>query len=86
MHLAVIFRVTGTLLTFFSLTFLLPAIIGYSYGENTTGTFGLAFVITLISGLALWLPLRHNRELRGSDGFLVTALFYIGLWRHAPWQ
>ena len=27
----------------------------------------------------LWLPLRGKRELRGGDGFLVTALFYLGL-------
>lgn len=79
MHLAVIFRVTGTLLTFFSFAFLLPAIVGLAYGENTVGTFGRAFIITLCSGLALWVPLRNNRELRGGDGFLITALFYLGL-------
>ncbi len=79
MHLAVIFRVTGTLLTIFSFTFLIPMLIGFGYGENTLSTFGLAFAITLVSGLALWLPLRGNRELRGGDGFLITALFYIGL-------
>lgn len=79
MHLAVIFRVTGTLLTIFSFTFLIPMLIGFGYGENTISTFGLAFAITLASGLALWLPLRGNRELRGGDGFLITALFYIGL-------
>ncbi len=79
MHLAVIFRVIGTLLTFFSFTFLIPGLLGLAYGENTTTTFGLAFIITLVVGLALWLPLRGNRELRGGDGFLITALFYIGL-------
>ena len=79
MHLAVIFRVTGTLLTIFSFTFLIPLLIGFGYGENTISTFGLAFAVTLVSGLALWLPLRGNRELRGGDGFLITALFYIGL-------
>ena len=79
MHLAVIFRVTGTLLTFFSLCFLIPVLIALIYDENTIGTFGLAFAITLISGLTMWLPLRGKRELRGGDGFLITALFYIGL-------
>ncbi|MEQ8692843.1 MAG: TrkH family potassium uptake protein, partial [Pseudomonadales bacterium] len=79
MHLAVIFRVTGTLLTFFSFTFLIPAIIALIYGEQTITTFLLAFVITLGVGLVLWLPLRGDRELRGGDGFLITALFYIGL-------
>ncbi|MEQ9452947.1 MAG: TrkH family potassium uptake protein [Pseudomonadales bacterium] len=79
MHLAVIFRVTGTLLTFFSFTFLIPAIIALIYGEQTITTFLLAFVITLGVGLVLWLPLRGDRELRGGDGFLITALFYVGL-------
>ena len=79
MHLAVILRVTGTLLTLFSFTFLIPAVIGLFYGEKTAGTFGLAFAITLTSGLVMWLALRDKRELRGGDGFLITALFYIGL-------
>ena len=79
MHLAVIFRVTGTLLTFFSFTFLVPAAIATYYGESMMTTFAMAFAITFLCGLALWLPLRGNRELRGGDGFLITALFYIGL-------
>ena len=79
MHLAVIFRVTGTLLTFFSFTFLIPALVAQIYGEKTLATFFLAFVITLGVGLTLWLPLRGNRALRGGDGFLITALFYVGL-------
>ena len=79
MHLSVIFRVTGTLLTFFSFTFLIPVVVAMIYGEDTINTFGLAFLITLVSGLAMWLPLRGKRELRGGDGFLITALFYIGL-------
>ncbi len=79
MHLAVIFRVTGTLLTFFSFTFLVPALIAMFYGEATTRTFAIAFAITLIAGLVMWLPLRGDRELRGGDGFLITALFYVGL-------
>jgi len=79
MHLAVIFRVTGTLLTCFSFTFLIPIIVAVIYDEATISTFLLAFAITITSGLVLWLPLRGNRELRGGDGFLITALFYIGL-------
>ncbi len=79
MHLAVIFRVTGTLLTCFSFTFLVPAVVALIYDEKTLSTFFLAFVITLTVGLAFWLPLRGKRELRGGDGFLITALFYIGL-------
>ena len=69
MHLSVIFRVTGTLLTFFSFTFLLPIIVALAFNEGNTNTFITAFFVTLICGLVLWLPLRGNRELRGGDGF-----------------
>ena len=41
--------------------------------------FLLAFVITLASGMALWLPMRDSRELRARDGFMITTLFYAGL-------
>lgn len=66
-------------MTFFSFTFLVPAAIAAYYGEPMTITFAMAFVVTFLCGLTLWLPLRGNRELRGGDGFLITALFYIGL-------
>ena len=79
MHLTVILRITGTLLTLFSFSFLLPALVALIYAEVTLLTFFSAFGITLVSGLILWLPLRGKRELRGGDGFLVTALFYLGL-------
>ena len=79
MHLTVILRITGTLLTLFSFSFLLPVAVALFFAERTLTTFLSAFAITLISGLVLWLPLRGKRELRGGDGFLVTALFYLGL-------
>ena len=82
MHLSVIFRVTGTLLTFFSFTFLLPIIVALAFNEGNANTFVTAFFVTLISGLALWLPLRGNRELRGGDGFLITALFLLLFFVH----
>lgn len=79
MHLTVILRITGTLLTLFSFSFLLPTAVALFVAESTHTTFFAAFAITLVSGLILWLPLRGKRELRGGDGFLVTALFYLGL-------
>jgi trk system potassium uptake protein TrkH len=79
MHLTVILRITGSLLTLFSFAFLMPVAVALFYEESTLETFFTAFAITLLSGLILWLPLRGKRELRGGDGFLVTALFYLGL-------
>ncbi|NCF43903.1 MAG: potassium transporter [Proteobacteria bacterium] len=79
MHLSVIFRVTGTLLTVFSATFMPPMLVALYFNEPTLGTFGTALLVTLACGLLMWLPLRGKRELRGGDGFLITALFYLGL-------
>ena len=39
MHLTVILRVTGTLLTLFSFAFLLPVVVALLYGEKTLSTF-----------------------------------------------
>ena len=79
MHLSVIFRVTGILLTLFSVTFLPPVLVALVFKEAMLSTFTAAFLLTLACGLLMWLPLRGRRELRGGDGFLITALFYIGL-------
>ncbi|MEZ5558554.1 MAG: TrkH family potassium uptake protein [Pseudomonadales bacterium] len=79
MHLPVILRVTGILLTLFSLALFFPVVVALIYGENTTPTFALAFAITLTTGAALTLSSRGQRELRSGDGFLITVLFYLGL-------
>jgi trk system potassium uptake protein TrkH len=79
MHLAVISRVTGILLSLFSLTLLVPVGVGLLYDEHVYPTFGVAFVVTIVCGLAMWLLPRDKRELRAGDGFLITVLFYLGL-------
>ena len=79
MHLPVIIRVTGVLLTLFSLTLLLPVLVAVYYKEQTVPTFALAFVVTIVAGLLMWRLPRGERDLRAGDGFLVTVLFYLGL-------
>jgi trk system potassium uptake protein len=79
MHLGVIIRVTGILLTLFSLTMLLPALVAVIYEEVALRTFGIAFAITLVTGVLMWFGSRDRRELRSGDGFLITVLFYVSL-------
>ena len=79
MHLAVILRITGMLLTLFSATLAMPLVVALIYGEQTKSTFALGFAVTVMTGLLLILVGRGKRELRSGDGFLITALFYLGL-------
>lgn len=79
MHLAVILRITGMLLTLFSATLAMPMVVALIYGEQTKSTFALGFAVTVMTGLLLILVGRGRRELRSGDGFLITALFYLGL-------
>ena len=87
MRAAVAFRVLGVLLTLFSVTMLVPAGVSLLYRDGAAPAFVSAFAITLVTGLACWLPVRRQRaELRIRDGFLVTVLFWavLGLYGAFP--
>lgn len=87
MRAAVAFRVLGVLLTLFSGTMLVPAGVSVLYRDGAAPAFVSAFAITLVTGLACWLPVRRQRaELRIRDGFLVTVLFWavLGLYGAFP--
>lgn len=80
MHPAATFRVLGVLLTLFSGTLFAPFGVSLFYRDGAANAFLLAFAITLVTGLACWLPVRKQRaELRIRDGFLVTVLFWAVL-------
>ncbi len=80
MHFAITARVLGVLLMIFSLTMLTPIAVASIYHENTSQTFLIAFAITLLVGLAFWLPSRNRTgELRTRDGFIVTVFFWLVL-------
>ncbi|WP_323846113.1 TrkH family potassium uptake protein [Microbulbifer magnicolonia] len=80
MRIAVIARVFGVLLTVFSLTLLPPIGVSLWYHDGTHTAFSAAFVITLVTGLFMWLPVHDLRqELRTRDGFVVTSLFWLVL-------
>ena len=80
MQLLVIQRILGLLLIIFSSALLPPILVGLYYGDGAVGAFSQAFVIILISGFMLFLPVRKQRkELRLRDGFLVVVLFWTVL-------
>ncbi|SDK43356.1 TrkH family potassium uptake protein [Microbulbifer yueqingensis] len=80
MRIAVIARVFGILLTVFSLTLLPPIGVSLWYDDGTHPAFSIAFAITLITGLFMWLPVHDLRqEMRTRDGFVVTSLFWLVL-------
>jgi trk system potassium uptake protein TrkH len=80
MRYASIARILGVLLMLFSTTHLPPLLIDLCYDESTWRPFALSFLVTLLTGSAIWWPFRqHKGDLRIRDGYLVTALFWIVL-------
>jgi len=87
MQRQVIQRVLGILLAWFSFTMLPPILVDYLYAEEAYFPFLMAFVITLVTGLLLWYPVRSYRDdLRLRDGFLIVVLFWtvLGLFGALP--
>ena len=80
MNWQVIQRIVGLLLMIFSITMLPPIIISLLFEDGIWASFLFGFILTIFSGLIIWLPVRHSgNELRLRDGFLVVALFWVVL-------
>lgn len=81
MNLIVVQRVLGLLLILFSLTLVPPVLVSFAFDDQRAWIpFGESFVITMVSGVVMWLPVRWARkELRVRDGFLVVAAFWVVL-------
>ncbi|WP_027858516.1 TrkH family potassium uptake protein [Marinobacterium jannaschii] len=87
MHYKVILRILGILLMIFSITMLPPVAISVSYDDGATLAFLSAFLITLMTGFFMWIPVYRVRDdLRTRDGFLITVLFWavLGLFGAFP--
>ncbi|MGN8197113.1 TrkH family potassium uptake protein [Salinisphaera sp. RV14] len=77
---AVVQRVLGVLLIFFSATMLLPVLIGLIYRDGAVAAFGTSFLIAFSTGVALWFPVRRvSRDMKIRDGFLIVSLFWTVL-------
>jgi trk system potassium uptake protein TrkH len=80
MHLTVVQRILGLLLMLYSITMLPPLAVALYFADGQALVFALALLITFCAGGIVWLPARGDqRELRLRDGFLVAAVFWLGL-------
>ncbi len=80
MQRLLIIRILGILLMIFSVTMLPPLFVSMIYGDGQGGAFVAGFIISLATGLLLFLPNKKVRgELRNRDGFLVVVLFWTVL-------
>ncbi len=80
MQLDMVQKIVGMLLAVFSLSMLPPVAISLYYQDHAIMPFIEAFMVTAITGLALWFPVRKKKkELRLRDGFLVVVLFWTVL-------
>lgn len=74
----VILRIVGLLLMVFSTTVIPPIVVSLWYQDTETSAFLNAFLVILLSGFIIWLPVRKlHRELRIRDGFIVVVLFWF---------
>lgn len=80
MHLTVVQRILGLLLMLYSTTLLVPIGVSFYFADGEAPAFMLALAVTFVTGLLTWFPARNDRrELRLRDGFLVAAVFWLGL-------
>ncbi|OZA79547.1 MAG: potassium transporter, partial [Halothiobacillus sp. 39-53-45] len=71
MQFIVVFRV---------LTFIPPWWVGWVMGDTDLVPFETSFLIAVLLGAALWLPLRgYRRELKLRDGLLIVVSFWVVL-------
>ena len=80
MQYRTIIRILGLLVALFSVTMIPPAIVSVIYEDGSGLPFLLAFLLCLITGLAIWYPNRsYKNDLRAKEGFLIVVLFWTVL-------
>ncbi|MGE0079942.1 MAG: TrkH family potassium uptake protein [Thiohalomonadaceae bacterium] len=78
MQLTIILRTLGILLVLFSASLLLPVLISAFYDDGELFHFAATLWVSLVAGLALWLPFRRcQRSLRNRDGFVIVGMFWL---------
>lgn len=73
-----VLHVLGSMLMMFSITYSLPMATSLIYGDGQFVDFVVAAVACLAAGMLLWaVTLRHKRELRSRDGFVLVTLGWV---------
>lgn len=80
MRFKVILRTLGVLLLLFSTTLVPPVVVSLVYQDGEFLHFFLTFVLALVTGLVLWLPL-HGQPyvIRNRDGFVIAAMMWLAM-------
>ena len=80
MKLSAVAKIMGLFLLLFSISMLPPILVNFIYHQTSSQEFYVAFFVTFVTGLILWIPFQHYHvELKVRDGFLVVVMFWIGL-------
>ena len=83
MHYKAVLKVVGILFAMFSISLLPPLAISFFSSHPSDDTFPaflISFIAILATGIAIWLPVRKNREQLGPrEGFLTVAAFWFSL-------
>lgn len=78
MQVAIILRILGMFLMFFSFSELPPIAINWIYHDGSSYPFLIAYAFTFITGCFCWLPFRKQyAELKIRDGFVIVVLFWV---------
>ncbi len=76
-QLAIIFKISGILITTFSFTYLIPVIVALLYQDQQSPYFLITFALSFAIGITLWLPThRTQARLKTRHGFIIVTLFW----------
>ena len=77
---ATVQRILGFLIAGSSLMMVPPALVSLWYQDGTADLFMVSAVILFITGMVIFLPVRHiNEDIRVRDGFLIVAVCWLSL-------
>lgn len=80
MQFRTIIKILGQLVVLFSITMVPPAIVSLIYKDGGGVPFVLAFIFSVIIGLAAYYPNRQEQgDLKAREGFLIVVLFWLVL-------